>query len=243
MGPSPGDSASHPSPPASPPSPPLRGGPPGTGVPGRPWWHWAAIAGGALVVALVILAVVLATRTPQAPAPVAIATPSPTVTASPTTAPTPTATPGPTPTPTPSPTAAPLPKTPAQQAALLYPSGGVECGSPGGHYSSCPVTPALIAAANAWIANHSPSPPAPLCRCPVSYASVLATQNDTLLPAGDQGNTNLAAVEVHLSFPPKSETMVVLFARQADGTWLAFDTYCGNPQNRLGAPAATSCIQ
>lgn len=37
--------------------------------------------------------------------------------------------------------------------------------------------------------------------------------------------------------------MVVLFARQAGGSWLAFDTYCGNPQNRLGAKGATSCIQ
>jgi hypothetical protein len=118
----------------------------------------------------------------------------------------------------------------------------VECGGPG-HYSACPVTPALIAAANAWISNHSPSPPAPLCRCPVNYASVSAAQNDTLLPAGYQGNTSMAAVQVQLSFPPKSETMVVLFARQANGTWLAFDTYCGNPQNRLGAPGATSCIQ
>ncbi len=105
------------------------------------------------------------------------------------------------------------------------------------------MTSALVAAANAWISNHSPSPPAPLCRCPVNYASVSAAQNDTLLPVGDQGNPSMAAVQVQLSFPPRSETMVVLFARQANGTWLAFDTYCGNPQNRLGAPAATGCIQ
>ncbi len=35
---------------------------------------------------------------------------------------------------------------------------------------------------------------------------------------------------------------MVIFALQADGTWLADDTYCGNPQNRLGSPAATSCV-
>jgi hypothetical protein len=240
MGPSPADSASPPPPPLpGAPSPPTRGTPPGgTAPPGRPWWHWAVLAGGLLTVALVILAIVLVTRAPSAVTPVAMASPSPTVTPSPTPTPVPT----PTPTPTATPTVAPLTGTPAQQAALLYPAGGIECGATG-NYSACPVTQALINAAKAWIQNHSPSSPAPLCRCPVTWASAFAQQDDLLLPAGDQGNNNLAAVQVQLSFPPKGETMVVLFARQANGTWLAFDTYCGSPQNRLSAAAPTSCIQ
>jgi hypothetical protein len=119
----------------------------------------------------------------------------------------------------------------------------MECGG-NGNYSGCPVTQALIDAANQWRHNHNPSAPAPLCRCPVNYATPVAQQDDTLLPAGDQGNPNMGAVQVQLSFPPNShETMVVLFSRQGNGTWLAVDTYCGNPQNRLGAAGATSCIQ
>ncbi len=125
---------------------------------------------------------------------------------------------------------------------MLYSGSGSECGG-NGVYSGCPVDNNLIVAATQWRTNHNPSSPAPLCRCPVNWSAQAIVRDDSLLPAGYQGNHSWAAVQVQLSFPPSSsETMVVIFALQSNGTWLANDTYCDNPQNRLGAPGATSCI-
>jgi hypothetical protein len=65
----------------------------------------------------------------------------------------------------------------------------------------------------------------------------------TLTPLGGQAGSTTAAVQVGLQLSPsKRETIVVLFALQADGSWLADDTYCNSdPANRLSAPAPTRC--
>lgn len=243
----------------SPPQPPPPPGPPGPrGFPVTPsggtppsrwtWQRLLLIAGAVVVVGLVVAAVVLATRKPPpSPTPSAVATasasaspspsPSASPTATPTAAPKPTATPRPTATATP--TATPIPQnTPTQQADLLFPSSGSECGS-NGTYTGCPVTSGLVDAANQWRSHHASSPQ-PLCRCPSTYSSTFAQQNDTLLLAGDQGNPDRAAVQVSLTIPSGTENMVLLFSRQ-NGAWIATDTYCDSPMNRLTAGAPTTC--
>ncbi len=211
------------------------------------------IGSAVLLVGLVVAAIVLATRKPApAPTPVGVATssasPSASASASATPSPSPTLTPNPTATPTAHPTATATPtppppppqNTPTEQANLLFPASGSECGG-SGNYAGCPVTSDLVTNANRWRSNH-PAAPEPLCRCPSTYASPFAQQDGTLLPPGDQGNPNLAAVQVSLSIPPAGpEKMVVLFARQANGSWLAYDTYCDNRMNSLTAGAPTTC--
>jgi hypothetical protein len=194
---------------------------------------------------LVIAAIVLANRkaTPSAP-PVAGATASPS--ASPSPSPTDTPTPSPTPTATPTPTAHPtatatlVPQnTPTQQAQLLFPASGSECGS-NGTYAGCPVTSDLINAANRWRAAHA-AQPQPLCRCASTYSSPVAQQNDTLRLPGDQSNPDRAAVQVSLTISSGTETMVVLFSRQG-GAWIATDTYCATQSgNRLTSGSPTTC--
>ncbi len=223
--------------PVEPPVPPP---PPGGGESRNAWLlAVAAVLLAAITAGIVFL---LATRdaTPQN----VVATPSltqtvaPTVSGSPSASATATATAAPTPAPTAAP---PLPKTPAQQAAILYPASGSACGH-NGNYAGCPVTPQLVDAANQWRTNHNPSSPEPLCRCPVTYSSPQATQDDSLLPPGSQGNPAFAAVTVRLHFDATHyEDMVVLFNRQPDGSWLAYDTYCDDRMNSLGAAGATGC--
>ncbi len=214
------------------------------------WQRLVVIAGAVVVVGLVLAAIVLATRKPApSPTPQAIVTPSASASASPspsdtpTPSPTPTATAPPTATPKPTPTATLTPQnTPTQQAGLLFPANGSgtgsECGA-NGTYTGCPVTSHLIGAANQW-RSHNASTPQPLCRCPSTYSSAFAQQNDTLLPPGDQGNPDRAAVQVSLTLSSGTENMVVLFVRQG-GTWLADDTYCGSRMNTLSSGAPTTC--
>ncbi|MDQ6846752.1 MAG: hypothetical protein M3019_04100 [Candidatus Dormibacteraeota bacterium] len=246
-------------PPAQPPAPPGAPGPLGTPgargfpvAPGGPppsrwtWQRLVVIAGAVVVVGLVVAAVVLATRKPApSPTPQAIVTPSASASASPSPSDTPTPSPTPPATapPTPKPTATPTPQnTPTEQAGLLFPANGSgsgsECGA-NGTYSGCPVTSHLIYAANQWRA-HNVSAPQPLCRCPSTYSSPFAQQNDTLLPPGYQGNPDHAAVQVSLTLSSGTENMVVLFVRQG-GTWLADDTYCGSRMNTLSSGAPTTC--
>jgi hypothetical protein len=229
---------------ATPQPPPLAtGGPPGPGGPGgaggpaasRPWLLWAGIALGLVAAALVILAIILATRSPSPP-PVAVTTPTPSPSPSPLATPVPTLPPTPVPTPTP----APPPLTPAQQARVLFPAGGTECGA-AGDYAACPVTVQLIANATRW-RSAQPSTPLPLCRCQSTYSSPVARENRGSIPAGDQGNPNIDAVDVALTLSPSGkETMVVLFGRQSNGSWQAYETYCTNPQNRLSAGSPQPC--
>jgi hypothetical protein len=213
--------------------------PPGAGVPPeRPWVRWALIALGVVAVALVILAIILVTRPPKSAPPQAVATATP----SPSASPTPTATPAPTPTPTPTPkpTPTPAPLTPTQQANLLFPTSGTECGA-NGDYSGCPVTTNLITDATRW-RSAQPSTRVPLCRCQSTYSSPVATEDKTAIPAGDQGNPSFDAVDVTLvRTPGGNQTMVVVLVRQGNGTWLADDTYCDNPQNRLSAGNPQTC--
>jgi hypothetical protein len=229
--------------PSPPPSPPT-GGPDGTQPPGaspqRQWLRWAAIALGVVTAALVILAIILVvlpapsppTGLTQVPSPSATTTPLPTDTPPPT----PTATPAPTPTP------APPPNTSAQQAAILFPGSGTECGA-NGVYAGCPVTNDLVAAATRWRSHH-PNSPVPLCRCQSTFSSPQVTENKGDVLVGNQGDSSFDAVDVVLSLTGAgNETIVVLFHRQSDGAWLAYDTYCGggDPHNRLSAQAPTTC--
>ena len=217
--------------------------PGGGGPPSR--WTWqriVVIAAAVVVVGLVVAAIVLATRKPPpAPNPTAVATASASPSPSPTETPTPTPTPTPTRTPTPKATATPtaIPQnTPTQQAQLLFPSSGSECGS-NGTYAGCPVTSDLVSSAMRW-RNNNPSTPEPLCRCASTYSSPFAQQDDMLLPPEYQGQPNYAAVQVTLTIPSKQEQMVVVLVMQG-GVWSAFDTYCGTPQNRLSAGSPTTC--
>lgn len=243
-------------PPSPSPSPPSAGGPGRSGgprpgasgalppagtPPRRPWLRWAAIALGVVTAALVILAIILVVRpAPSAPSAVATLPPSPAATDTPLPTVTPTPTPAPTAAPTLLPT--PVPNTSAQQAAILFPAGGTECGADG-VYTGCPVTNALVAGATRW-RSQQPSSPVPLCRCHSTYSSPVVTENRGDVLAGNQGDPNFDAVDVALTLTPGgNETMVVLFNRQSDGTWLAYDTYCGggDPHNRLSAGAPTTC--
>ncbi len=216
---------------------------PPAGGSSRKAWLWA---GGIVLLALATAAFVFWLATRNNPSSTAAATPvvatsSPTSSAksSSTAFPSPTATPAPSN--TPAPTAAPPPKTPTEQAALLFPGSGSACGSTG-NYANCPVTPQLTDAANQWRSNHAPSSPEPLCRCPVDYVNPSYTHDDSLLPVGDQGNPQDAAVAVRLFFDATHyEDMVVLFAEQPSGAWLAFDTYCDSRSNSLGAAGAQVC--
>ncbi len=251
MGP-PGDSVPPPPPPSGPPDAlGERGFPVGPdGVPpsGWTWQRWAVVASAVVVVGLVIAAIVLANRKPSSsPPPTAgvtasaseSASPSPSPSDTPTPSPTPTATPTPTPTPTPHPTPTPVPaNTPTQQAQLLFPTGGSECGS-NGNYTGCPVTSGLRTAAQQWRSAHPGTQP--LCRCPSTYSSPFAQQNDTLLPPGDQGNSDRAAVNVSLTIPGGIENMVVLLSRQS-GAWIATDTYCDSRMNTLSSGAPATCM-
>ncbi len=214
------------------------------------WQRLVVIAGAVVVVGLVLAAIVLATRKPApSPPPVAVATASPSASPSPSPTDTPTPTPTPTLTPTPTSTAKitptpppPVQNTPTQQANLLFPGGAgpaAECGS-NGTYSGCPVTSDLVPFMAQWRINHF-SDPKPLCRCPADYQAPVAQQDDTLLPLGDQGNTSLAAVQITLTIAGGQEKVVVLFARQANGSWLAYDTYCDSRMNSLKAPGGTTC--
>ena len=245
MGP-PGDTTPPPPPPSGPPGPlGERGFPIGPdGVPPSRWtWQrWLVIASAVVVVGLVLAAVVLATRKPSSsPTPTAVVSASPSASPSPspsdTPTPTPTATPTPTPHPTPTATAVPQ-NTPTQQAQLLFPTSGSECGS-NGTYNGCPVTTDLASAAGRWRVSN-PASPQPLCRCPSTYSAAAAQRNDGLLLAGDQGHSDRAAVQVSVTISSGTETMVVLFALQGGG-WIATDTYCDNPQNRLTSGAPTTC--
>jgi hypothetical protein len=181
-----------------------------------------------VVVGLVVAAIVLANRKPSAsPSPSPSDTPSPT----PTPTPTPTVTAHPTPTPVPS-------NTPTQQAQLLFPTSGSECGS-NGTYNGCPVTTDLASAAGRWRSTHAAAQE-PLCRCASTYSSPFAQQNDTLRLTGDQNNPDRAAVQVSLTLPSGTETMVVLLSLQGGG-WIATDTYCDDPQNRLTSGTPITC--
>ncbi len=232
---------------------PVTGVPTETGPASRSAWLWAGgFVALALIVALIVFVLVSGNSSGNSsPTPTAtLATPSASATgtaspsASASASASATASPSATPvvTAAPPPTVVPVSNTPAQQAAVLFPASGSACGS-GGVYSSCPVTSALITAANQWRTNHNPSSPEPLCRCPVLYATPTFVQDDGQLPPGYQGQTDKAAVVVSLNFPPSGhEQMVVLFARQSNGTWLAFNTYCNSRLNTLDASGATSCI-
>ena len=244
MGP-PEDAVPPPPPPGPPGSPAERGFPVGPGgVPPSSrwtWQRWLVIASAVVVVGLVVAAIVLANRKPSSSPPSAVvsASPSASPTPSPSDTPSPTPTPTPTPTPRPSPTATPVPQnTPTQQANLLFPGSGSECGS-NGTYTGCPMTSGLVTAANQWHSTH-PAAQEPLCRCASTYSSPLAQQNDTLLPPVDQQNPDRAAVSVTLTIPRGMEIMVVLLSRQS-GAWIATDTYCDTQMNTLTSGAAMTC--
>ena len=202
------------------------------------------IAAAIVVVGLVLAAVVLATRKPSSSPPSAVVTASPSASPSPsptdTPTPTPTPTPSPTPTPHPTPTATAVSQnTPTQQAQLLFPASGSECGS-NSTYNGCPVTNDLANAAGQWHAKN-PSASQPLCRCASTYSSPVFQRDDRLLPAGYQGQSGRAAVQASLTLSGGTENIVLLFMQQGDRSWVATDTYCDNPQNRLTAGAPTTC--
>lgn len=216
---------------------------------GRPWWHWAALAGLLLTLAIVILAIFLATRPPKSAQPQALATASASASASPSasptpipfTTPTPTAAPTPTPTPPPTATPVPAPKDPVTAATLLFPTGGgTECGASDPTYRGCPVTSTLVGAANKWRSNN-PGNPMPLCRCASGYVGASPVRDDSKLPSDYPNNGRNAAVVVAISFGSSSESVVVLFKQQADGTWLGNDTYCKDSTNRLTSSSPQAC--
>lgn len=123
----------------------------------------------------------------------------------------------------------------------MLPASGVECGA-GGDYTGCPVTTDLITSAMRWRAAN-PQVPEPVCRCAGAYSSPSYAEDRSAVQSGFQGLPGYDAVAVHLTRTPGGpETMILQFQRQADGTWLVFDTNCaGQPQNRLSAGAPQTC--
>ncbi len=159
-----------------------------------------------VVIGLVLAAFILATRKPP-PDVTSSTVPTASASASPSATPTDVSTPSPSSTATSSPSSAPPtatpvpPNTPVQQAALLYPGTGTECGG-NGLYSGCPVDNNLVVAATAWRSNHGAGAAAPLCRCSDTWIGQAIGRNDALLPVGLRGNRSWAAVTVQLSFSP-----------------------------------------
>jgi hypothetical protein len=93
------------------------------------------------------------------------------------------------------------------------------------------MTPELDSAAKRWHTTNAAAPQ-PLCRCPSTYSSPFAQQNDTLRLPEDLNNPDRSAVQVSMSISSGNETMVVLFSRQG-GAWIATDTYCGSDRMNL----------
>lgn len=123
----------------------------------------------------------------------------------------------------------------------MLPVTGSECGA-SGDYTGCPVTVDLITSATRWrVAN--PQAPEPVCRCRGPYVAPGYVEDRSAVEPGFQGMPGFDAVDVHLTrLPGGPESIVLQFQRQADGTWLVFDTVClGQPQNRLSAGAPQTC--
>ena len=208
-----------------------------------------AASAAAIVVIIVIIffatrhhsaAVVVTTSPSPAPSPTATLTLAPSHTLAPSS---PSAIPTlATPTPT---NAAQGPSSAVAVAKILFPdngNNGTACGA-GLGYNGCPVTAQMMSALIQWTTNQ-PSSEA-LCRCSTKYIAPTSYADDPgALPAGYQGQSGYDAVDVRLRFnlnPPHYEHMIVLAQQLQDGKWIAFDTYCDNPQNLITSQSPTVC--